>query len=63
MNPLFPITREELARALDRARHGEDLNRRQPSRPLVEYFQERKLQTARARELLARRMTDDPRRR
>jgi hypothetical protein len=56
MKPLTAISREELARALDRARQGEDLERRQP-RPdlLAEYFRERSLQTARVRELLARR--------
>ena len=58
MKPLTAISREELARTLDRVQQGEDLERRQP-RPdlLAEYFRERN----RLRDHLSERRTSDGR--
>lgn len=54
MKQLVSISREELVRALERSRRGEDLGRRLQAREslLAEYFRERRLLTARVRELL-----------
>jgi hypothetical protein len=48
------ITREELARVVDRAQRGEDLARRRSPQPsiLVEYFRERERQMEAVRQHL-----------
>ena len=49
--------REELERLVDRARHGEDLARRQPRPSMIaEYLRERDRQIIRLRQRLAKRM-------